>query len=71
MAEKKGLLVKSGNRLMFESKSGEQILQFRKAWESNEDGCLDKLMLSFKEIEDEVSTDTTDVDIVEEQQTEE
>jgi hypothetical protein len=32
---------------------------------------LDKLMLSFKEIEDEVSTDTTDVDIVEEQQTEE
>jgi RecA/RadA recombinase len=71
MAEKKGLLVKSGNRLMFESKSGEQILQFRKAWESNEDECLDKLMLSFKEIEDEVSTDTTDVDIVEEQQTEE
>ena len=71
MAEKKGLLVKSGNRLMFESKSGEQILQFRKAWESNEEGCLDKLMLSFKEIEDEVSIDTTDVDIVEEQQTEE
>ena len=57
MAEKKGLLVKSGNRLMFESKSGEQILQFRKAWESNEDGCLDKLMLSFKEIEEVVSTD--------------
>ena len=57
MAEKKGLLVKSGNRLMFESKSGEQILQFRKAWENNEDGCLDKLMLSFKEIEDVVSTD--------------
>ena len=71
MAEKKGLLVKSGNRLMFESQSGEQILQFRKAWESNEGGCLDQLMLSFKEIEDEVSTDTTDVDIVEEQQTEE
>ena len=61
MAEKKGLLVKSGNRLMFESKSGEQILQFRKAWESNEEGCLDKLMLSFKEIEDEVSIDTSDV----------
>ena len=72
MAEKKGLLVKSGNRLMFEPMGGgEPILQFRKAWESNEGGCLDQLMLSFKEVEDEVSTDTTDVDIVEEQQTEE
>ena len=57
MAEKKGLLVKSGNRLMFEPQGGEPILQFRKAWENNEDGCLDKLMLSFKEIEEVVSTD--------------
>jgi len=57
MAEKKGLLVKSGNRLLFEPKTGEQILQFRKAWESNDDGCLDKLMLSFKQVDDEVSTD--------------
>jgi len=57
MAEKKGLLVKSGNRLLFEPKNGEQILQFRKAWESNDDGCLDKLMLSFKQVDDEVSTD--------------
>ena len=57
MAEKKGLLVKSGNRLMFEPKEGEQILQFRKAWESNEDGCLDKLMLSFKQADEEVSTE--------------
>ena len=57
MAEKKGLLVKSGNRLMFEPQGGEPILQFRKAWENNEDGCLDKLMLSFKEIEEVVSND--------------
>ena len=57
MAEKKGLLVKSGNRLMFEPQGGEPILQFRKAWENNEDSCLDKLMLSFKEIEEVVSTD--------------
>ena len=62
MAEKKGLLVKSGNRLMFEPKGGEPILQFRKAWESNENGCLDQLMLSFVDTEEEVSTD----DIVEE-----
>ena len=57
MAEKKGLLVKSGNRLMFEPASGEPILQFRKAWESNTDGCLDQLMLSFIDSEEEVSTD--------------
>jgi len=60
MAEKKGLLVKSGNRLLFEPKNGEQILQFRKAWESNDEGCLDKLMLSFKQVDDEVSTDIED-----------
>ena len=42
---------------MFESKSGEQILQFRKAWENNEEGCLDKLMLSFVELDEEVSTE--------------
>ena len=65
MAEKKGLLVKSGNRLMFESKSGEQILQFRKAWESNEGGCLDKLMLSFVESEEDVP-DHVDVVVEEE-----
>jgi RecA/RadA recombinase len=57
MAEKKGLLVKSGNRLMFKPASGEPILQFRKAWESNTDGCLDQLMLSFIDSEEEVSTD--------------
>jgi RecA/RadA recombinase len=64
MAEKKGLLVKSGNRLMFESVGGgEPILQFRKAWESNEDGCLDQLMLSFKAVEGVVSTDIVEEDV--------
>jgi len=76
MAEKKGLLVKSGNRLMFEPKTGEPILQFRKAWESNENGCLDQLMLSFVETDEEVSTDDVvenfdNVDVQEEQKFEE
>jgi len=44
LAEKKGLLVKSGNRLAYKTASGEEIIQFRKAWESNSDGCLDLLM---------------------------
>jgi len=48
LAEKKGLLKKDGNRLMFVTSDGEIIKQFRKAWENNEDGCLDKVMEDFK-----------------------
>ena len=45
LAEKQGLLKKSGNRLQYVVKStGEEILQFRKAWEKNTDGCLDIVM---------------------------
>jgi recombination protein RecA len=47
LAEKKGLLKKDGNRLAFVTSDGEIIKQFRKAWESNEDGCLDKVMVDF------------------------
>ena len=37
LAEKKGLLKKDGNRLMYVTLDGEIIKQFRKAWESNEE----------------------------------
>jgi hypothetical protein len=47
LAEKKGILKKDGNRLMFVTSDGEIIKQFRKAWESNEDGCLDKIIEEF------------------------
>jgi RecA/RadA recombinase len=56
LAEKKGLLKKDGNRLMFITSDGEIIKQFRKAWESNEDGCLDKVMADFKNQKETVST---------------
>jgi len=49
MAEKKGLLVKDGNRLRYTAADGEEIKQFRKAWEANTDGCLDQLMMDFVE----------------------
>jgi recombination protein RecA len=58
LSEKKGLLKKDGNRLMFVSSGGEVIKLFRKAWESNEEGCLDKLMADFQNLKVEVSTDT-------------
>jgi hypothetical protein len=57
LAEKKGLLKKDGNRLMFVTSEGEIIKQFRKAWESNEDGCLDKVMLDFKNQKETVTTE--------------
>jgi recombination protein RecA len=45
LAEGKGVLKKSGNRLEYiDKETGEVILKFRKAWESNEDGCLDLIM---------------------------
>ena len=44
MMEAKGLLKKDGNRLAFTTQDGVEIKQFRKAWESNEEGCLDIVM---------------------------
>jgi hypothetical protein len=59
LAEKKGLLKKDGNRLMFVTSDGEIIKQFRKAWESNEDGCLNKVMADFVNQRETVSTEET------------
>ena len=59
LAEKKGLLKKDGNRLMFVTSDGEIIKQFRKAWESNEDGCLDRVMADFVNQRETVSTEDT------------
>jgi len=44
LAEKKGLLVKQGNRLKYVKSGGDEIIQFRKAWEKNTDDCLDLVM---------------------------
>ena len=56
LAEKRGLLKKDGNRLAFTTPDGEIIKQFRKAWESNEGGCLDTVMQDFSKQKSEVST---------------
>ena len=45
--EGKGFLVKEGNRLAYTTPDGTEIKQFRKAWERNEDGCLDQVMQNF------------------------
>jgi hypothetical protein len=54
------MLKKDGNRLMFVTSDGEIIKQFRKAWEANEDGCLDKIMADFANQADKVSTSEAD-----------
>ena len=61
LAEATGLLTKQGNRLRFLTSDNEEILQFRKAWERNEDGCLDKVMLDFNKIEEVLSTPEEEV----------
>jgi recombination protein RecA len=45
--EGKDLLKKEGNSLVYTLASGEIIKKFRKAWERNEDGALDKAMVDF------------------------
>jgi recombination protein RecA len=47
MFESKGLLQKEGNSLKYTLADGTVIKQFRKAWERNDDGSLDKVMEDF------------------------
>jgi RecA/RadA recombinase len=42
--EAKGMLKKEGNSLVYTTKDGEVIKQFRKAWERNDNGGLDVIM---------------------------
>jgi hypothetical protein len=45
LVEGKDLLKKEGNSLVYTTVDGEVIKKFRKAWERNDDGCLDRVML--------------------------
>ena len=56
LIEKKNLLKKEGNSLVFTTSEGEIIKKFRKAWERNDDGCLDTVMKDFDNQKAEVST---------------
>lgn len=46
--EKQGVLNKEGNRLAYTTEDGEILKYFRKGWETNEDNCLDKVMIEFQ-----------------------
>ena len=45
--EAAGLLGKEGNRLVYTTLEGEVLKYFRKGWENNEEGCLDKVMSEY------------------------
>ena len=47
MFEGKDFLAKEGNSLVYTLTDGTVIKKFRKAWERNEDECLDKVMADF------------------------
>jgi recombination protein RecA len=53
--EKAGLLTKEGNRLSYTTDDGEIIKFFRKGWESNENGCLDKVMSEYETKQSKIS----------------
>jgi recombination protein RecA len=44
LIEGRGMLKKEGNSLLYTASDGEIIKKFRKGWERNDDGCLDKVM---------------------------
>ena len=56
LIEKKEMLKREGNSLVFTTSEGEIIKKFRKAWEKNDDSCLDKVMADFRNQKAEVST---------------
>jgi hypothetical protein len=56
LIEKKELLKREGNSLVFTTSDGEVIKKFRKAWEKNDDGCLDKVMADFANQKTETNT---------------
>lgn len=47
MFEAMGLLKKEGNSLVYTKLDGSIIKKFRKAWNANDDGCLDTIMAEF------------------------
>jgi RecA/RadA recombinase len=56
LCEAKGLLVKDGNSLKFTGPENLTLKKFRKAWERNEDKCLDTLMTHFNWKSDKYDT---------------
>jgi recombination protein RecA len=66
MAEAKGLLTKSGNSYIYVTKAGEELKAFRKKWEKNEGGLLDKLMDDIA-MSDKTELESVTLDVIEDE----
>ena len=53
--EKKGLLVKDGNRLRYTDSKGNEVKEYRKVWEAGGD-ALDTIMMDWTNIAEAVET---------------
>ena len=60
--EARGLLKKEGNSLVYTTSDGEIIKQFRKAWEQNKDGSLDKVMSDISNFGEKPAVEITNTD---------
>ena len=65
MLEKSGALKKEGNSLVYTTKDGEILKSFRKGWEANKDGCLDKVMLEYTGATKSTVTAEAEVEVAE------
>jgi RecA/RadA recombinase len=66
LIEGKDLLKKEGNSLIYTTADGEIIKKFRKAWERNDDGCLDTVMKDIMENPRNISTRSVQDKVTEE-----
>jgi len=57
--EGKGLLKKDGNRLSYVTRDGEIIKQYRKEWERNDDGGLDRIMADISNHGEKIQSEIT------------
>jgi hypothetical protein len=57
--EAKNMLKKEGNSLVYVTKDGEIIKQFRKAWERNDNGSLDTIMTDIADHGEKVTSEIT------------
>lgn len=60
--EKENLLVKDGNSLKYTAPDNSTIKQFRKAWERNDNGCLDAIMKDLQENPTMLTSKATDIE---------
>ncbi|MFY8211053.1 MAG: hypothetical protein ACOVLB_00070 [Candidatus Nanopelagicus sp.] len=62
--EKNGILAKEGNRLSYTTDDGEVLKSFRKGWEANDEGCLDKVMKEYQTRSENKLSTVTDMEEV-------